>query len=687
MVVLGARPNTSGAEERGDAVTPDVPVMPARGEWPKAVPLLALVALLAYCNSFTKAFVFDDIHFIVANPDLGDAARYMGDWTGRPVVRLSVLLNHRLGGFEPAGYHALNLLVHLAAGLTLFGLVRRVLLLPRFEGRYDDAAPRLAFAVALLWLVHPLQTQAVTYIVQRCESMMGLFYLFALYAWLRGATGSGRWWYAGAVGSFALSCGCKEVAATLPPVLVAFDRVFLARSWRELARRWPAYLGILAVWGAALLPFVRTASSGEGAESGVGFTIASATPWTYLLTESEVILHYLRLSVWPTGQAFDYLDWPIARSLREVWPAFLAVSALLVASLALLYFRPAAGFVGFFFFVVLAPTSSIMPIVDPAFEHRMYLPLASVLVGLVFAGHAVLARTGWPEPKRAAFGLALAGCAAVLMLPLTFARNETYRTQLVHLEHAAAARPHNARPIASLVPQYLAAGDLARAEAAVKAGESLPNGPGLMMRHRANWLARSGRLEEAAPLYRDYLNGTPFFGFLSPQIYRVLVWVRIATGRPDFAAITARNLTRQQPLAADNWLTLSAAELAAGNDAAAREAAEEAVRLDPGVARRASEEARLLTLAADGPATRLDQAQALWQSAAACLAVSDPDPRMLDTLALAYSRAGRYADAAAAARRGLAASKFRGDDEWAQALKARLALYEAGKPYTRGGKP
>ena len=154
----------------------EAPAPPAavRGTWPKAVPLLVLAGLLAYCNSFNKALIFDDVAWIVGHPDIGDFARYMSEWS-RPVVRLSIQLNYKLGGLNPAGYHALNLGVHVLAALTLFGLVRRVVRLPRFAGRYDDHADYLAFAVALLWLVHPLQTQSVTYIIQRCVSMMGLF--------------------------------------------------------------------------------------------------------------------------------------------------------------------------------------------------------------------------------------------------------------------------------------------------------------------------------------------------------------------------------------------------------------------------------------------------------------------------------------------------------------------------------
>ena len=154
--------------------------------------LLALGIVLAYMTGFRGVFVFDDLHAIVDNPTIRDLSRpgqvllapaEGGTIGGRPVVNLTLALNHAAGGLDPRGYHAVNLLIHVLAGLTLFGLVRRTLLrLPRFAA---DALP-LALAVAALWALHPLQTAAVTYLVQRAESLMGLFYLLTLYCFVRG---------------------------------------------------------------------------------------------------------------------------------------------------------------------------------------------------------------------------------------------------------------------------------------------------------------------------------------------------------------------------------------------------------------------------------------------------------------------------------------------------------------------
>jgi tetratricopeptide (TPR) repeat protein len=672
---MSAEPSLEAPASGGPATEP------ARtGEWPKAVPLLILAGLLAYSNSFTKAFVFDDTVWITGNPDISSLSRSMAGGS-RPVVRVTLWLNYALGGLNPTGYHAVNLAVHVLAGLTLYGLIRRTLLLPRFAGRYERDAPYLAFAVALLWLIHPLQTQSVTYVIQRCESMMGLFYLFTLYAWLRGATGGSRWWFVAAPVSFALSSGCKEVAVTLPPVLVLFDRIFLADSWRAVLRRWLPYLAVFGVWAYYLFPAAAGATGGA-ADTGVGVGIRSATPWTYLLTQSEVILHYVRLSVWPRGQAIDYVDWPIAQSLREVWPSFLVVSAGLFASLVLMYFRPPVGFVFFCFFAFLAPTSSVIPIIDPAFEHRMYLSLAPVVIGVVFATYLVLAAAHWSDRKRAVFGGAAVASAAVVLLPLTYARNETYRTQLYCQEVAVAARPNNPRAWASLAALYINAGQLDRAEQALRRVEELPNHYGLSTLQRAPLLAKSGHLAESEVVYKG-VAGRGFYEYESPLVYRQLAWVQLAQGKAGDAVATLRGLLSHQSQIADDHLALAAALLAAGQEPEARAEAAEAVRLDPQVPKRFSAEARLFLLLPDSPGTLAIRPRLVWQAQAACLADGDHTPRLLDTLALGLSAQGRYPEAAEAARRGIAAAEAQGDTDWALALKARLRFYEAGKRYWR----
>ena len=174
----------------------------------KLIPLLVIVAgLLAYHNSFTGPFIFDDTFSIKENPTIRHlwpiwqslSPPHRGGLAveGRPVINLSVAINYALGGYAVWGYHAFNLMVHILAGLTLFGLVRRTLVQPRLRERFGSVANELALATAVLWVVHPLQTESVTYIIQRAESIMGLFYLLTLYCFVRGVESRRRGLWSG----------------------------------------------------------------------------------------------------------------------------------------------------------------------------------------------------------------------------------------------------------------------------------------------------------------------------------------------------------------------------------------------------------------------------------------------------------------------------------------------------------
>ena len=159
--------------------------------------LIIAAGIWAYHNSFRGPFIFDDVPAIVENATI---RHLWPPWQplmpprnisttvqGRPIVNLSLAINYALNGFRVWGYHALNLATHIGAGLVLFGIARRTLRQPRLQQRFGEAAEMLALAIAILWVVHPLQTESVTYVVQRAESLMGLFYLLTLYGFIRGA--------------------------------------------------------------------------------------------------------------------------------------------------------------------------------------------------------------------------------------------------------------------------------------------------------------------------------------------------------------------------------------------------------------------------------------------------------------------------------------------------------------------
>lgn len=426
------------------------------------IPLLLIVAgAAAYADSLSGPFILDDLGCIVMNAhlrglwplhDLIRSPEPASTVDGRPLLSLSLGLNYAFGRLEVMGYHVVNVLIHLGAGLLLYGVVRRTLLLPPLSGRYGTVAPWLAGSAALLWLLHPLHTPAVSYVIQRAESLMALCYLLALYGLVRGHALT-------AVLACAAGMLAKEVMVTAPVALLLYDRCFLSGSFREAWRsRRRLYLALAATWlvlAACLLGGSRFAGAGE-AISGVG-------PWTYALTECGVILHYVRLCVWPSGLVFDY-GWPMARAFP--FGAASALLALLAVTLLAFWKTPRLGFPAAWFFLVLSPTSSFVPSPDPAVEYRLYLPLAGLVVLAVIGGHALLSR-------RPTLGLLAVLAAALALGTLTHRRNRLYRDPVLLWTDTVAKRPLHARAHRNLGKSLAAKGDLDGAIAHLERAQAL----------------------------------------------------------------------------------------------------------------------------------------------------------------------------------------------------------------------
>jgi protein O-mannosyl-transferase len=379
--------------------------------------LIIALGVIAYWNSFSGVFVLDDRRMILENEivlrpwPLGDVLFGI-----RPILNLTLALNYALTGLNVWSYHAVNLLIHILAGLVLFGIVRRTLEKVVIARSYSSTG--LAFTISLLWLVHPLLTQSVTYLIQRAESLMGLFYLLVIYCAIR-ANDSPKaiGWYFSAVLSFALGMGTKEVMVTAPFTLLLYDRIFLAASWKEVfRRRWGLHLGLLAALGISMTSFLLKYV--KWAAPTAGFAFDEITPLQYAVTQPGVVLHYLRLAFWPDPLAFDYY-WPIADSLGEILIPGFFIALLFGMALRALFFRPPLGFLSIWFFFILAPTSSIMPIADIAFEHRMYLSLISPVALAVIGAQAVLNRFIRSVFWRTVSGIGLLTLIAMLLMSLT----------------------------------------------------------------------------------------------------------------------------------------------------------------------------------------------------------------------------------------------------------------------------
>ena len=297
---------------------------------------------------------------------------------GRPVVSLSLAINFAVGGLEPWGYHAWNLCVLVFSALLLAAILRRAFGLAVVPSAIREAGDRLAFACALVWLVHPLQTEVVEYVTQRTESMMGFFYLLTMYAAMRSmldpAPGASRW-RALSIAACAIGMATKEPMATAPLMVLLFDAVFvaggLARALRE--RTW-LYAGLSATW----LVVIALNWSGPRSHSA-GFS-SGAAPWTYLLNQAPMLATYLKLVVWPHPLVLDY-GFPRTLSLADVWLSGVGIVSLLCATAIAWRLKPQLAYLLTWFFVLLAPSSSLVPVAtEVGAERRMHLPLAALVV-------------------------------------------------------------------------------------------------------------------------------------------------------------------------------------------------------------------------------------------------------------------------------------------------------------------
>jgi protein O-mannosyl-transferase len=477
-------------------MSPESPV----GAWWRAV-IIVLMALLAYANSLSGPFIFDDLVSIVENQQIREwwnlatvlFPRRELPTAGRPLVNFSFAVNYALGGLDVRGYHLVNLACHLLSGLLVFGIVRRTLELPSLRLRFTGTALNLGFAAALLWTLHPLNTEAVNYLTQRTELMMALFYLLTLYASIRATSSRPRAWRAIAVVSCIAGMACKESMVTAPVVVMLYDVIFVFESPRKaIGERWRFYAALCTSWVllAALVwsgPRVYTA----GFSTGV-------SPWTYLLNQTVMIPRYLHLAIWPRDLVVNY-GWPVPLAPGDVRPYALFVAALLALTAVALVRRPTWGFFGIWFFVTLAPTSSIVPIAtEVGAERRMYLPLIAVVV------LAVMSASLLERAVSASGAVALAVVAGLFSIGI-FARNREYASELLLARTIVERHPtsvaHHVLGVALLV-----AGDHDAAMRELR--QAIPGAP------RAHYtlgveLVKEGKTSEAIDQFQAFLREQP----------------------------------------------------------------------------------------------------------------------------------------------------------------------------------
>lgn len=445
MASTKSKPAKSGKASSSRAAAPPGPAPKLRW-WPWAIGLFALayVTFQVYGPALNGPFLFDDIYLPMNRPN--PPAEWQKWIIGvRPLLSLSFWVNWRNSGADTFSYHLFNVLFHLANGLLVFAIVRR---LARMAGGPLGEPDRLdlfaAFAAAI-FLLHPVQTEAVAYIASRSEGLSVLFYFAAYAVFLYRPPGPVSWGRSAAIlVLFGAAISVKEHTITLPALLLLTDYFWNPGfSTQGIRRNWRLYVPVAAGALAGVVLVGRLVRTSDSA----GFGLKDFTWSQYFFTECRAFFVYLRLFLFPSGQTIDY-DFPISRTILDhgAVAGLAAIAALLAAAVWFRKRYPLAAFGLLVFVILLAPTSSFVPIKDPVAERRLYLPM----IGLLLVLTELLLR--W-KVRRAVL-LAGMGVIAAVLAGASYARNQVWSAATALWEDAVAKTPANARAHFQLAYAY-----------------------------------------------------------------------------------------------------------------------------------------------------------------------------------------------------------------------------------------
>ena len=451
--------------------------------------IIVIVGFLAYSNTFHVPFVWDDRTAIVENPVIKNMENFFFNTKGynynprRFIGYLSFSLNYFMGGLNVTGYHVVNLVVHIINALLVYTLIVLTFRTPRMKG--SSLAPFsgwLALFAALFFVVHPLQTQAVTYIVQRLASLTAMWYLLSLCLYsgwrlVQDEEGPSQGkkallFYILSLVTIIMAMKTKEIAFTLPFMVVLYDFFF----FRERKPVWlvPVLLTLVII-PVSMFNLQKPVSEVLSDVSHMTRVQVQTSRWVYLMTQFTVIVTYIRLLFLPINQNLDY-DYSLAQGFFSV-PVFLSFVFLLslVFLGAYFFFRSKRDNTGggsgfrlisfgiFWFFITLSVESSIIPIVDPIFEHRIYLPSVGFIMALVTGVGMLMKSVNSRRRVQVA-----AGAVAVILLALggsTYARNRVWQNEIRLWQDVITKSPLKGRPHFNLGVAYTREG---RTEDAIK---------------------------------------------------------------------------------------------------------------------------------------------------------------------------------------------------------------------------
>jgi protein O-mannosyl-transferase len=535
---------------------------------------LVMISLLAYHNSIRGVFVLDD-YYIIENDrlhNLWSIGKVLGQ-TNRPLLNLSLALNYAFGRFEPAGYHVLNLLFHTGSGLALFAFLKKIFASPLLAKEYQNDSARVSFLIAAIWLTHPLTTSCITYVIQRAEAMMALGYLLTLY--FSGCYFLTRQTKAAAYALLFCSLGMmtKEVMLTAPLMVLLTDRVFFSGSFRALLNeRKDFYLSLSLTW---LIPlYLLMLNRIPFKTAGLG--LRGITPVNYLLTQPGVILHYLYLSFWPKNLCFDY-SWQVAVQPADILPPLMLLGMLLSISLWAVLRFPAWGYWGCWFFIILSISSSVFPLQDLAFEHRMYLPLIAVIALGVMTWRRIFFYNLNAARLKSWMGWAVMIALSGLLIYQTILRNCDYQNDIILWQDVVKKRPQNARAYNELGLAFLNQGLWWEAEQSFKKSLSLDQASIKPVMNLGLLKARQKKFSEAEFYFQEVLKKDPHYD----KAYFNLGMLNLENQKLETATHFFKEAIVQNPDFVPSYVNLGLASLLLDRLEDAKDALRQAISLNP----------------------------------------------------------------------------------------------------------
>lgn len=421
--------------------------------WLSAI-LLIGVGLAAYFNSFHNAFVFDDLEFIVKNPYIRSYQSIAGFWhEGFPKTRATVLYsfawNYQLNKLNPFGYHIFNFTVHVMTAFFVWWFVRLLYQTPVLKESEDSSCvPAVAIFTALLFIAHPIQTQAVTYITQRFASMATLFYMSGLCFYLffrlfKGNLGLRILGFFLMIVSLGLGITSKEIIVSWPLMVLLLEVLFFRVETKKVKKLNIKYLflGVLLLIG--VVSIINTLFHNGFSSVLLGERISEShdgdvfTLWPYLLTQSRVWVKFLQLLFFPVGLNMDY-DFPMSYRLFD-WKVLSSITFLSVLfGLAVKFYKSyrLICFGVFWFFLTLSPNLAMR--VNVIFEHKLYL----VSIGFCLALSAAV----FCFVKNKRLAMAILGIIIIVFAVMTHFRNRIWRSELSLWQDVVKKSPNKSRP-------------------------------------------------------------------------------------------------------------------------------------------------------------------------------------------------------------------------------------------------